>query len=250
MLNPDLTARAVTTLGGLQSGTMQGELIRTAMQFKSFPISMITRHWGRLAESTDADGRPMAANRAMYAFSLMATTMALGAVAVQAKQMLAGKDPIDMTPDDANGAKFWAKAAMQGGGLSIMGDLFLTDPTASFGDQAGNFAKNVLGPTIGSASDLVLKNVAGNIWEASKGKDTHWEAELLQWTRSNTPGASLWWVKPMVEHGFLNSVNESLSPGYLSKMKARAQREWGQRYWWAPDEALPSRAPDLDAVVQ
>lgn len=250
VLNPDLTARAVTTLGGIQSGTLQGELIRTAMQFKSFPISMITRHWGRLAESTDANGAPMMANRAIYAFSLMVTTMALGAVAVQAKQMLAGKDPIDMTPDDANGAKFWAKAAMQGGGLSIMGDLFLTDPSATFGDQAGNFAKNVLGPTIGSASDLVLKNVAGNIWEASKGKDTHWEAELLQWTRSNTPGASLWWVKPMIEHGFLNSVNESLSPGYLAKMKARAQKDFGQRYWWAPDEALPSRAPDLGAVVQ
>jgi hypothetical protein len=252
VINPDLTTRAVATLGGSQAGTLQGELARTVMQFKSFPIAMITRHWGRLRDGDmDAQGAPMMANRAMYAFALMATTMGLGAVATQAKQVLAGKDPIDMTPDDATGARFWAKATMQGGGLSILGDLFLVDPSTTFGDQAGNFAKNVLGPTIGSAADLVLKNISGNIWEASQGKDTHWEAELLQWARSNTPGASLWWVKPLVEHGFLNEVNESLSPGYLSKMEAKARKDWGgQRYYWAPDEGMPSRAPDLGAMAQ
>ena len=76
-----------------------------------------------------------------------------------------------------------------GGGLSILGDLFLTDPSATFGDQAANAIKNLAGPTVGSATELLFKNFAGNIWEAAEGKDTHWQAEAAAWVRSNTPGA-------------------------------------------------------------
>ena len=239
VVNPDMTARAVSTWGGQQAGTVQGELIRTVMQFKSFPIAMMTRHWRRMLEG---DG-PM--NRVAYGIGLMVTLMGLGAVATQAKQILQGKDPINMNPTSDTGGKFLAKAVMQGGGLSILGDLFLTDPSATFGDQAGNFAKNALGPTVGSASELVLKNISGNIWEAAQGKDTHWEAELAAWAKSNTPGASLWWVKPMIDHRFMNALNENMSPGYLSKMKARAKKDWGQSYWWAPEDTIPDRAPDM-----
>lgn len=248
VINPDLTTRAFSTWGGQQAGTPLGELARTTMQFKSFPAAMVTRHWRRIAEMDKVDGAPAAANRMVYGTALLTTLMGLGAIATQAKQILAGKDPIDMTPDDSTGARFWAKAAMQGGGLSILGDLFLVDPSTSFGDQAGNFAKNALGPTVGSAADLALKNIAGNIWEASLGKDTHWEAELANWAKSNTPGASLWWIKPMLDRGIMDQFNESMSPGYLSKMKARAQRDFRQGYWWAPGQTSPDRAPDLSAV--
>jgi hypothetical protein len=248
VINPDLTTRAVMTAGGQQAGTIQGELIRTTMQFKSFPAAMITRHWRRIAEMDKVDGAPAAANRIVYGTALLTTLIGLGAIATQAKQILAGKDPIDMTADDSTGMRFWAKATMQGGGLSILGDLFLVDPSTSFGDQAGNFAKNALGPTVGSAADLALKNIAGNIWEASLGKDTHWEAELANWAKSNTPGASLWWIKPMLDRGIMDQFNEAMSPGYLSKMKARAQRDWRQGFWWAPGQTSPDRAPDLSAV--
>jgi hypothetical protein len=197
-----------------------------------------------LEGSNGADGAPLLANRYTYAMALMVTTVGLGAIATQAKQILAGKDPIDMTdPDTA--ARFLAKATMQGGGLSILGDLFLTDPGASFGDQAANAIKNVAGPTVGSAFELVHKNIAGNIWEAAQGKDTHWQAEAAAWVKSNTPGASVWWVKPAIEHGFLNAMNENLSPGYLARMQQRAYKDWEQRYWWAPRDGMPDRAPDI-----
>jgi hypothetical protein len=71
------------------------------MQFKSFPIAMITRHWRRMLEGGNgADGAPLLANRFTYGMALMATTVGLGAIATQAKQILAGKDPIDMTDED------------------------------------------------------------------------------------------------------------------------------------------------------
>ena len=245
VLAPDMATLAITTWGGQQAGTWPGELGRTLMQFKSFPIAMITRHWRRMLEgSNGADGAPLLANRYTYAMALAVTTVGLGAIATQAKQMLAGKDPIDMTDPDTS-ARFWAKATVQGGGLSIMGDLFLTDPGASFGDQAANAIKNIAGPTVGSAFELVYKNIAGNVWEAAQGKDTHWQAEAASWVKSNTPGASVWWVKPAIEHGFLNAMNENLSPGYLSRMQQRAYKDWQARYWWAPQDGLPDRAPDL-----
>jgi hypothetical protein len=245
VVNPDLAARAVTTFGGQQAGTYAGEIARTVMQFKSFPISMFTRHWSRMLEGDhNAADAPLMANRAAYAFALLASTTALGAVATQAKQILSGKDPIDMQKP-----RFWAKAVAQGGGFGIAGDLFLIDPAGSATDSATTAVKNLAGPTVGTVTDLVLKNITENVWQAAEGKDTQWQAELATWARQQTPGASLWWVKPMIEHGFVNAMNESMSPGYLARVQQRAQKDWGQQYWWAPKDPLPQRAPDLSAAT-
>lgn len=242
VVNPDLATRAISTWGGQQAGTWGGELARTVMQFKSFPIAMFTRHWARLIEGDmGAASAPVLANRGAYGFALMATLMGLGAVALQEKQLLQGKDPIDMTK-----GRFWAKAVAQGGGFGIAGDMLLVDPSSSPGDATANAIKNLAGPTIGSATELLLKDVVENIWQAAEGKDTHWAAELASWARNNAPtGANVWWVRPFVDHGFMNAVNESMSPGYLARMKDRAYKDWGSRYWWAPNEATPSRSPQF-----
>jgi hypothetical protein len=245
IVNPDMTTRAVVTMGGQQAGTWGGEIARTVMQFKSFPIAMFTRHWARMLEGDhDAKGAPLVASRTGYGFALMATLTGLGAVATQEKQILQGKDPIDMRK-----GRFWAKALAQGGGFGIAGDLFLIDPSSNGTDSATTAIKNIAGPTVGSAAELVLKDISENVWQASEGKDTHWQAELASWAKAQTPGASLWWVRPMLDHGFVNAMNENLSPGYLSRMQQRAQKDWGSGYWWRPQDTLPSRAPDLEHAV-
>lgn len=244
VVNPDLTTRAITTFGGQAAGTVGGEIARTVMQFKSFPIAMVSRHWGRLLEGDhDAQGAPMLANRTAYAMALMATTVGLGAIATQEKQILAGKDPIDMTGQHAG--RFWARAVAQGGAFSIVGDLFLMDP-GNGTDMATNAFKTALGPSAATVTDLLLKNIAENVWQSSQGKDTHWQAELFAWAKAQTPAGNLWWLKPMVEHGFANSVNEVLSPGYLARVQQRAMKDWGNRYWWNPREGAPSRGPDME----
>lgn len=246
VVNPDLATRAISTMGGQQAGTWGGEIARTVMQFKSFPIAMFTRHWARMLEGDmGADGAPMLANRTAYGFALMATLVGLGAVATQEKQILQGKDPIDMTK-----GRFWAKALAQGGGFGIAGDMLLVDPSGSPGDATAAAIKNLAGPVIGSATELLLKDLTENIWQASEGKDTHWQAELASWAKSNVPSAAnVWWVKPMVDHGFMNALNEMMSPGYLARMKDRAYKDWGSRYWYAPADKLPSRAPDFSAAL-
>jgi hypothetical protein len=242
VINPDMATQAIQSWGGNQAGTGVGELARSVMQFKSFPIAMISRHWRRMIDMPQVEGAPF--NRLAYGAAMAVSLTAMGAVAYQLKQMLQGKDPVGMdTP------KFWTRAALQGGAMGILGDLLLSDPSDSPGDAAANAVKNMAGPVAGSGFELLFKVGAENVHEGLKGEDTHAAAESLRWLKSNTPLLNLWYAKAAIDHAILQQVQESASPGYLARMKQRAKKEWGQDYWWEPGEALPERAPDFGAAV-
>lgn len=241
VLNPDIATRGIQTWGGNQAGTFQGELARSVMQFKSFPIAMISRHWRRMVDMPQVEGAPF--NRLAYGAAMAVSLTTMGAVAFQLKQMLQGKDPVAMdTP------KFWGRAALQGGALGILGDLLLSDPSESPGDAAANAVKNVAGPAPGAAFELLFKIGAENVHEVIKGKDSHAAAEAIRFLKSNTPLINLWYTKAALDHAVLQQVQESVSPGYLARMRDRARKEWGQDYWWAPGDATPERAPDMSAI--
>lgn len=242
VINPDLATRAIASWGGAQAGTVQGELARSVMQFKSFPIAMISRHWRRMMDMPQVEGTPF--NRLAYGAAMAVSLTAMGAVAFQVKQMLQGKDPVDMTTP-----KFWMRAGLQGGAMGILGDLLLSDPSDSPGDAAANAVKNIAGPAPGAAFELLFKLGAENVHEAAKGKDTHAAAEALRFLKSNTPLINLWYSRAAIDHAVLQQVQENVSPGYLARMRTRAKKEWGQDWYWSPGETLPERAPDLGAAV-
>ena len=244
VLNPDLATKAISSGGGTRSGTVRGELARSVMQFKSFPVAMISRHWRRMLDApkvTDGSA-PVLANRLMHSGALLVSTTALGAIALQAKQMIAGKDPIDMQGEHA--FRFWMQAIAQGGGLSIVGDMLLTDPGTQPGDFVKAAGKTALGPAIGTAAEAAAI-ASVNTWNAAKGKPTHAAAEALQLARGNTPFVNLWYAKAAIDHAGMHALQENLSPGYLGKMQQRAQQQWGQSYWWKPGTGGPDRAPNM-----
>lgn len=244
VLNPDLATRVMSSGGGEQRGTMRGELARSVMQFKSFPIAMVSRHWRRMLDTPQGlDGAPVAANRVAYAGALFASLGALGAIAYQTKQIVSGKDPADMTRP-----KFWVKAVAQGGVLSIMGDILLADSTEEAGQYASKTISGLAGPTIGAAADLTLKVIKGNIDKAAAGKETHAAAEAITLARSHLPYVNLWYAKAALDHAGMHALQENLSPGYLSRMQQRAHKEWGQDWWWKPGTGGPDRAPDFTAI--
>jgi hypothetical protein len=82
------------------------------------------------------------------------------------------------------------------------------------------------------------------MWQAAEGKDTHWQAELARWAQSNAPGGNLWWLKPAIDHGFMNAMNESMSPGYLSRMEQRAFKDWGNRYLVEAERSYRAALPN------
>lgn len=245
VLNPDMGTRAITTAGGSRAGTIDGELWRAVMQFKSFPIAMVSRHWRRMLETPQGmEGAPMLANRLAYSGAMMVSLTALGAIAFQSKQLVQGKDPVDMTTP-----KFWGRAVAQGGGLGFMGDILLGDTTADR-SPLDSFGKIVLGPSFGSAADL-YELTKGNVDEAMAGKDTHAGAEAVRFARSHLPLVNLWYAKAALDHAGLHALQEAVSPGYLSRIKSKARKDWGQGYWWEPGASFSEMsAPDFGKVAQ
>lgn len=242
VINPDLAARAMTS-AGLQAGTWPGEIARSVMQFKSFPIAMISRHWRRMMEghsNRQLEGAPTLANAAHYGAALGLSLTALGAIVFQTKQITSGKDPVDMSTP-----KFWARAVAQGGGLGFLGDILLRDSTDDRAPQQGLF--ELAGPTAGSFAQL-WNLTKGNIDESIADKDTHAAAEAIRFAKSHLPYVNLWYTRTAFEHLFLQSIQENLSPGYLSRMRQRAHNDWNQGFWWEPGETAPSRAPNFEAI--
>lgn len=254
-LAPDLATRTAQT-GGLQKGTGIGELWRSIMLFKGFPLAMISRHWRRMLYS---DMRP--AGRLAYGTALIPMTTVMGAIVLQLRDLRDGKDPRDMTGDQGDDparlAKFWGAAFAQGGGAGFLGDLILSGEGR--GGQSGASAAlgGIAGPVVGSAFELAYDVGAENIREAAQGKDTHIGAEAWRWARGHLPAINLWYAKLALDQAALNQLQEFLSPGYLDKMKARAQRDWDSTYWWEPegtglltgDMTLPERAPALSSAI-
>jgi len=249
IINPDLKSKTAASWGGLQRGTPTGEFARAVMQFKSFPMAIITRHWQRVLDTPSGlQGAPVAANKLAYAAALSVATTALGAIAVQASQIKDGKDPIDMTKP-----KFWFQAAMKGGGLSFVGDMLLTDPTDGYGNAGANALKTLSGPTLGSMFDLIYSVGIKNAYLAANGKQTHVGAETLNLLRGHLPFVNLWYAKAAIDHAIMHSIQENLSPGYLGRIQQRAQQEFAQQYYWQPTNGnifnggitAPQRAPDL-----
>lgn len=255
VVNPDLKTRAIVTGGGMPAGTVKGEAMRAFMQFKSFPTAMLTRHWGRILETPQGlEGAPMGfgaestagarVNKAALLAGLNVTLMMLGAIVLQNKALVQGKDPYDMTE-----GKFWSRALAQGGGAGYIGDLLFKDPTEFRATTSEQTIGSVLGPSAGAVAGLVGDLVVGNAWEAAKDKPTHFGAEALRWTNSNLPYTNLWQTRALYEHWFLHNAQEALNPGYLGRMQQRAMKDWGQGYWWAPGELAPDRAPDFERMM-
>ena len=244
VINPDLATRAITTGGASQAGSIDGELWRAVMQFKSFPIAMVSRHWRRMLETPQGmEGAPMMANRLAYSAAMLVSLTALGAIAFQTKQLVQGKDPVDMTTP-----KFWTKALAQGGGLGFVGDILLGDTTDARSPM-DSFGRAILGPAFGSAADL-YELTKGNIDEMLAGKDTHAGAETLRFIRGHSPLVGIWYAKTALDHAGLHALQESLSPGYLSRIQNKARKDWGQEYWWEPGASFEEMsAPNFAAAV-
>lgn len=249
-LAPDLTTRTLQS-GGLQKGTGKGELWRSLMLFKSFPIAMMTRHWER---ALHGDMSP--AGRVAYGTSLALGLTLFGALAIQLKELAAGRDPRDMTGQQGDNperlAKFWAAAFSQGGGAGFLGDMLMTGTGAHGQSGASAAIGGVAGPVAGSAFELVFDIGTQNLKQAAQGDDTHAAAETFRWLRGHLPAVNLWYGKLILDRAFLNQLQELLSPGYLARIRSRAQREWGSTEWWVSDPhetQAPERAPELARAI-
>lgn len=225
VITPGAREKMITG-GGLQRGTWKGELVRSVFLFKSFPISVVMRHWSR------AMGMPSAGGRAAYIGAFIASTTILGALSQQLNDMASGRNPREMTGEDA--PKFWLGALLKGGGLGLYGDFLLSNHTR----YGGGALASMLGPVAGLVDDVV-KLGQGIPLNAVEGKPEQTGGDLVKLGKGLIPGANLWYAKAALDHMIFNQLQEYFSPGYLRKVEQRSKKNFNQTYWWRPQDVTP-----------
>ena len=214
-------------LGAPVRGTIGGELVNSILQFKSFPISMISNHWQRM------QSMPTPAGKAMYAAELAVSATILGALSVQMKSLASGYNPQDMTDP-----KFAARAFIQGGATGILGDTILNAMVSPNKEHL----TDQLGPIIGELGNLYDLGRAGiDVARAKPGEMQQKENQAydaaLRFGKQNTPFANLWYAKAAVNRLFFDRLSDYFSPGYSQRAIARSQKDYNNTPWWAPSTA-------------
>ena len=225
--------------GDLQRGTAKGEIARSVLQFKSFPWAFLQRSMDAVA---NVDGPTSKA--AMVSWLLVSTTLA-GAMIMQTREVLAGKDPRDMA--DKNWWKFWGAAFLQGGALGIYGDFLYGANQTRYGSGV---LEAVSGPTLGPLLEIGLVQPMAAAKGAMEGRDTHLAAKTVADLKGFIPGSNIWYTKAATEHLVWHQVLNALSPGYLQTIRARTSKEYSQQWWWTPGALTPERAPDMGAAIR
>lgn len=244
VLNPDLRTKV---LAAATPGTLPGELQKSFMQFKSFPLAMISRHWGRLNEMRRSgdyrvEGAPLLANPMAYGAALVVSTTLLGALAVQLQNILAGKDPEPMADDVKHAGSFWVRAFSKGGGAGFAGDM-LTAALQS-ADYGSLLSSAVGGPLLSTLFQPV-RALSTNAQDAAQGKDTHIGVDLAKIAQSNTPLINLWYWKTVWNRLIWDNIAENLSPGVTARNVQKSRTQYHNDYYWSPGSSAPERAPNL-----
>ncbi|MGN6124836.1 MAG: hypothetical protein ACTHOJ_17970 [Sphingomonas oligoaromativorans] len=243
---PEVTARAraLTTFG--RAGTISGEFGRSALQFKSFGVSMILTHGRRVTSLSPW-------NAAAYAASLFVTTTLLGAFSLQAKEIAKGKGLRPMED-----WRFWAQAAAQGSGFGIFGDLAQSQVIDQLSQKAGmqrfsSLPELLAGPLVGAAGDAVRLGIVAPAqdlmdWNSDDDYKAHFTHELVRDAKGYVPGANIWYTRAIFERLVLDNLQRQIDPRYARSWEnmEQAAAKQGQQFWWHPGAVAPAGPPQVD----
>lgn len=222
----------VTVNLGTQRGTIGGELWRSMNLFRSFAFSMMMKHWSRAAQM---DG----IGRAKYMAPLLLYGTVIAAAGNQVRNFLGGQNP-----DNVGDPTFWGRAFLRGGGLGFFGDFLQNEVS----QHDTSLAAALGGPAATTVEDL-LSMTHGAFFKSRRGEQTDEKAKLIRLVRENVPFANLWYTQAAFDHLLWNNMQEAANPGYLQRMESRQQKLYGHSYWWHPNEALPSEAPNPQTML-
>ncbi|MFS1586870.1 hypothetical protein ACLIL3_014100 [Acinetobacter radioresistens] len=225
---------------GQKKGTIVGEILKSMMQFKSFPASFLMRHGSR------AMSFEKGISKASYGISLFAITTMLGALVVQLKELANGNDPQTMfdSEDPQKSINFLTRSAIQGGGLSILGDILVAGTDTS-GRSSSDF---LIGP-FGSDVKSILGLTVGNLTQYYEGKDTNAANEAYKLVKNKIPAQNLWYTKAATNRLIFDEMQDMIAPGYREKLLRKAEREQDRTRYWG-DDLGDIQAPDFERTIQ
>lgn len=226
-----------SVIGETKAGTLSGEMMRSFGMYKGFALSQLFNQIRRVQE---LDGNTGA--KAWYATSAFVQLTVMGALAVQLKEVVKGRDPRPM--DDP---KFWFAAALQGGGVGIFGDFF----SASTSRAGSGFAETLAGPVAGLVGD-VTRAIGSNVARVSEGKSPLIGRDVANLARRYNPAATYWPTRVALDRMVWDQLQWLIDPEaeeQWHQFEKRQKREYGNQSWWRRGDPLPARGPDLGNIV-
>ena len=220
--------------GGSTKGTAWGEAVRFLMQFKAFPITVISRVQGRDIYSGGAKSLGDAFMKGEGDLLGLATYIAgsgvLGYFALQAKEAAKGREFRENSPG------LFISAMLQGGGLGLYGDFLLGEANRFGGTPIDTAAGPGIGIVLGKGGvvDITQRMIHG----VADGDAPDVGAALLKLAQSNIPGANLFYTKAAMDYLVFYRLQEMANPGYLKRMERRMKKENNQTFFFPPSEAV------------
>ncbi len=200
---------------GTRKGTVEGELARTIMQFRAFPIAYITRIWGR---ALYGKGEP---DISAIVQLLVATTL-FGYVSGTLADLFKGLSPRPIADSRTAIAAF-----TRGGGGGILSDIVLGE--YSYGKSLTQWAT---GPTGGTLADI------GNVVSAAKQGDKDAIPMAVRAVKSNTPFINLFYTRAAIDYLFFYELQEAMNPGYLARMERNVKKNTGREFIVPPSQTV------------
>lgn len=238
VIEAGLRERTWMTVGA--KGTVTGEIFKGLTQFKSFSASFLMRHGSRTMAQEGLKGK------AAYAIPLFVMTTLLGGLVVQLKELLNGNDPQTMWDSDnpKKASNFFIRSAVQGGGLSFLGDILVAGT-----DTSGRDAHSFVAGPLGSDFESLLSLTVGNITQYNEGKNTNFGNEAFRFVKGKVPAQNLWYTKAAINRMVFDEMQDTIAPGYREKALRKAERQQDRERFWG-DDVNDIRAPDFERVVQ
>jgi len=230
-------ARAVLGDGGdALPGTLQFEMMKSAMAYKSFPLAFMRGQYRALMAMPD---RP---TRWQYGAFVLASTTVAGAVSLQLADLAYGRDPQPM-----DNVSFVGRAMARGGGLGVLGDLIALGGGGSYGQ---GYADYFGGPIVSLAQEVAgLASSAGTgAVQLLTGEelDTKFAQKAGRFAKRNVPMMDTPLAGPFFRL-FWDNLTIMLDPDAadaIQKASQRREKRTGNMEWWPVLSPTPARAPD------
>ena len=218
VVTPGGRERSMMTLN-TQKGTLLGEFMRFIGQFRSFPVTVVTK---QIAPQYYAGGGGAKGAASLVPVVIMAT--ALGYVSGAAKDIVRGRVPKDPTDP-----RTWTDALLRGGGLGIFGDFIFNE----YDRYGRSFQEVFMGPSFDTFGDAIGL-LYGSIHDVVSDKDKVGGEDYIRFVKSVTPGANLFYTESAFNYLFLYGLMEHYDPGFMRRMERKQRKEFDQDYWLPP----------------
>ena len=223
VIQPGARSSWYTSIGGTERGTVAGETARHLTQFKSSLVEILFRHVYRVGRE---DGIK---NKMQFGTYHFISTILVGGLIYEIKQLLEGKEPIDPTK---NPLEYVGYAMRMAGTVPVITDQlipYLIDPTEyekmktpteiAFGVVTPPTLSKVLG--IGKDSfDSIMSAAGGDEDKAMRNL-----SQSVKGLLKMVPGNNIWYFKELFNTYLVDTMEKIIDPEAYNRRIRKEKKE-------------------------